>query len=163
MDININIPAEGKKSVEELYWNIPFSDLVPANNNSIILYIRNTGSMDIKLDKLKISSDSKASVLNIYSVTGEPDFLRESDLVATNKNLGMRDSIPDVEIKACADVMEMYALGKLDYIVIPSENTVHCLDLDIIMSPDSIIAVTATELAVYSGVIYLEQELPIEE
>ena len=48
-------------------WVLPFNNIQPAEIGAVILYIKNLGETTISLDCIKVSSDSKSSVVQVHS------------------------------------------------------------------------------------------------
>lgn len=157
--ININIPADGGSTKEEHYWALPFNNIIPANDGSIILYLKNTGDTELDLEKISISCTQKPALVQIHHVLGEPEFSREKDINPVSKYLAIDPPVPDIEIKSCADADQLFSQGQLARLDMKDENTTYEMDCDVTISSNSIVVVTVSGNGEFSGVITVSQEL----
>lgn len=140
--ITINV---GSNESKEICWALPFNGIKPFETGSIFFYLRNTGEYDITLKGISISSNQKATHIQVHSVLGEPEFTREDDIDPANKNTWRNGLKPDIEVKTCAKVIDLYSNGQLDRLDIPIENTTYRTNPGVIIAPQSIVVLTSSD------------------
>lgn len=149
---------------DKIYWVLPFNEIQPSEDSAIFFYLRNTGELPIELEALSLSNDVTASSIQIHSVLGEPEFVRENDVVPVNKNTWRNGILPDIEVKTCARISELYSIGQLDRLDMPVDRTTYRTKPRITIAPDSIVVLTcSTGDGKLSGIVTITQKITVEE
>jgi len=115
--------AEDKHAnIEGLYDSIYFQ-VTPAGANDKFFYLQNTGTEDLAITDIRISSTVATNIL-LDKVSGTPTYVAGTDASITNRNLGSSKT-PSVIAKYDTDITGIVDEGILLFQECPVANTLY--------------------------------------
>lgn len=117
--------AEDKHTNTEGHYNSIYFQVTPAAANDKFVYLQNTGTEDVSITDIRMSSTVATNIL-LKKVTGTPVYVTGTDTEITNRNLGSSKS-PDVIAKYDTDITALVDGGVLLFQECPVANTLYHL------------------------------------
>lgn len=94
-------------------WSIPFEGLNPAGADDYVVYIKNTGSKNLRITDVRIMADTAATQVEINVVTGTAT--GGSDITPVARNLGSSET-PTATIQSGTDIGGLTSAGTLFFL-----------------------------------------------
>lgn len=102
-------------------WSVNIPGITPTGANDLFFYLKNTGSEDLTISDIYLSS-SVATQVEVIGVSGTPTYNSSSDANYIPRNLGSTET-PNAIIKTDTDITGLTEDGVLHYIQIPVAGT----------------------------------------
>ena len=115
--------SEDKHTNDEGYYNSLYFVVTPAGANDKFVYFKNTGSADLTITDLRISSSVPTNIL-MKKVTGSPTYVTGTDVDITSRNLGS-PRVPDIIAKYDTDITGLVDDGVLLFQECPAADTLY--------------------------------------
>ena len=106
-------------------WSVSFFDIDPTGAFDYFFYLKNTGSADLTMTGIGISSTVTGS-LEVMAVSGTPTFSSGVDLTPVSRNLG-KSPIVDATIKSSIDITGLSNDGIVGHTKISAVDTTFSL------------------------------------
>jgi len=105
---SITEPEDKHVNKEGRVWSVYFT-VTPAGANDYFFYLKNTGTNDLFISDIRISS-SVASTIFYEVVSGTPSYITGTDITPTNRNLGS-SQVPTATVKYDTDITGLTSGG----------------------------------------------------
>ena len=115
--------AEDKHTNIEGHYNSIYFEVTPAGANDKFFYLQNTGSEDVTVTDVRISSTVPTNIL-LDKVVGTPIYVTGTDADITNRNLGS-SKIPAVIAKYDTNITGVVDEGVLLFQECPAADTLY--------------------------------------
>ena len=115
--------AEDKHANLEGDYNSIYFEVTPAGASDKFFYLQNTGTADLAITDVRISSTVPTNIL-LDKVTGTPAFVTGADAAITNRNLGS-SKVPSIIAKYDTDITGLVDEGVLLFQECPSADTLY--------------------------------------
>jgi len=103
--------AEDKHTNEEGFYNSVFFEVTPAGASDKFFYLENTGTEDLTITDIRISSSVATNIL-LRKVTGTPTYVTGTAAEITNRNLGSSKT-PSIDAQFDTDITALTDDGVL--------------------------------------------------
>ena len=120
LTFSITEPEDKHINREGKVWSLYFT-VTPAGANDYFFYFKNTGTEDVSISDIRISSSVVTEVTYEY-VSGTPTYVTGTDVQITNRNLGS-SKVPAVTAKYDTDITGLSADGILFFEECAAANT----------------------------------------
>lgn len=97
-------------NTEGKVWSISFAE-TPADANDYFFYLKNNGTLDLKITDIRISSSVPTTIFYEH-VTGTPVFVTGTDPLITNRQLGNAKA-PNITAQYDTDITGLTSQGVL--------------------------------------------------
>ena len=114
---------ENKHTNIEGFSNSIYFEVTPAGANDKFFYLQNTGTEDLTITDVRISSTVATNIL-LDQVTGTPIYVTGTDAQVTNRNLGS-SKIPSIIAKYDTDITAVVDEGVLLFQECPVADTLY--------------------------------------
>ena len=115
--------AEDKHANIEGHYDSIYFEVTPTGANDNFFYLQNTGTADLALTDIRISSSAPTNIL-LDKVSGTPVYVTGTDAAITNRNLGS-SKVPSVIAKYDTDITGIVDEGVLLFQECPSADTLY--------------------------------------
>lgn len=115
--------AEDKHSNVEGHYNSVYFEVTPAGANDNFFYLQNTGTEDLAITDIRISSSVPTNIL-LDKASGTPTYVTGTDAAVTNRNLGSSKT-PSVIAKYDTDITGIVDEGVLLFQECPVADTLY--------------------------------------
>jgi len=105
-------------------WSVPFENITNAGANDYIVYVKNTGSVDLYVTDVRVSA-SAATQMTINGVTGTAGGSPTS-ITAVSRTVGS-SAAPTADLYSDPDITGLTSSGTLFFIDCPVADTVYHL------------------------------------
>jgi len=115
--------TEDKHANTEGVYNSIYFTVTPAGANDYFYYLQNTGTSDLSITDIRISSSVATNIL-IDKVSGTPSYVTGTDAEITNRNLGS-SKVPSVTNKYDTDITGLVTEGTVFFQECPVADTMY--------------------------------------
>lgn len=151
----VAIPEDRHINVShETVWSLPFKAIDPAGANDYFLYIKNTGTKNLGITDIRISS-TVAGTVEVHNVSGTPTYVVGTDITPVNRYIGSNTTL-NATAKTDTDITGLTNEGIVFFIDIDTANKLEHLRTtsNIVIPPgQSISLMWDTATGVLKGVV----------
>lgn len=153
--LSVAIPEDRHTNVtHQAVWSLPFEGIDPVGADDYFFYIENTGSKNLSITDIRISS-TVAGIVQVQHVSGTPSFTAGVDINPVSRFLGSNNSL-SATAKTDTDTTGLTEEGIVFFINCPTANELFHLRTtsNIIIPPGQAIALLwDTATGVLTGVV----------
>lgn len=101
-------------------WSLPFEGVDPVGADDYFLYIKNTGTKNLAITDIRISS-TVAGIVDVKHVSGTPSYVSETAITPVNRHLG-QSKTPTATINTDTNITNLTDEGILFFVDMPTVN-----------------------------------------